>query len=221
MSVQWFFADRTEAAEALALRLRDYYGRKPLILAIPRGAVPMGKIIAQRLDGDLDVILVRKLGAPFDPEYAIGAVDETGWLHLSGVAEDTAAMRAYVQQEKRRQLDILEQRRAQYTPFRHRIDPQGRIVIVIDDGLATGATMIAALHAARARHPAELVCAVPLAPRQGLAAAAHFADKVICLHTPDNFAAVGQFYRHFPQVDDHEVTSILAPPGQSGTPAVS
>lgn len=215
MSAQRLFADRSEAAEALALRLRKYHGRKPLILAIPRGAVPMGKIIAQRLDGELDVILVRKLGAPFDPEYAIGAVDETGWLYLSEVTEDTAGMRAYIRQEKRRQLDILEQRRIQYTPFRHQVDPQGRIVIVIDDGLATGATMVAALHAIRAKHPAELVCAVPVAPRHGLGGVAQFADKVICLQTPDNFTAVSQFYRHFPQVDDQEVTCILAPPGQT------
>lgn len=219
MNAQCLFADRAEAAQALASRLRDYRGRKPLILAIPRGAVPMGNIIAQQLDGDLDVVLVRKLAAPFDPEYAIGAVDENGWAYVSAEIEDSARMRAFIEQEKTRQLELLARRREQYTPFRRPIDPRGRVAIVIDDGLATGATMIAALHAVRARNPAELVCAVPLAPPASIADVMPFADRLICLHAPDNFHAVSQFYRHFPQVDDQEVTRILAAPDQGeGTP---
>lgn len=215
MNTPYLFANRTEAAHALAARLHDYCGRNPLILAIPRGAVPMGKIMAQQLGGELDVVLVRKLGAPFDPEYALGAVDESGWVYLSAVVEDSAQMRAFIEQEKIRQREVLRQRREQYTPLRRPLDPRGRIAIVIDDGLATGATMIAALHAIRARHPAELVCAVPFAPRSSLASVLPFADQLICLHTPDNFSAVSQFYREFPQVDDLEVARILSAPDQA------
>lgn len=212
MNAGYLFADRDEAALALAARLSAYRGRNPLVLAIPRGAVPMGQIIARRLDGELDVVLVRKLAAPFDPEYAIGAVDETGWVYLSSVVDDSGTARAFVEQEKSRQLQLLRQRRAEYMPFKTPADPRGRIAIVVDDGLATGATMIAALHATRARDPAELVCAVPFAPRSALAAVMPLADDVVCLHTPDDFGAVSQFYRHFPQIDDREVTRILAAP---------
>jgi predicted phosphoribosyltransferase len=212
MNTPSVFADRADAAEALALHLHDYHGRKPLILAIPRGAVPMGKIIAQRLGGELDVVLVRKLGAPFDPEYALGAVDENGWVYLDSPAGLSAAMRIFIEQEKIRQLKVLAQRRAQYTPLKRPADPHGRIAIIVDDGLATGATMIAALHAIRAKHPAELVCAVPVAPPQSLAAVMPFADRVVCLRTPASFSSVSEFYRHFPQVDDREVARILGMP---------
>ena len=109
----------------------------------------------------------------------------------------------------------MKERRARYTPSRPPIDPAGRIVIVVDDGLATGATMIAALHAVRARKPAELVCAVPVAAPESLASVRQFADKTVCLHTPDNFYAVGQFYRHFSQVEDEEVVRILDAAGGS------
>lgn len=203
------FADRAEAAEALALALDAYRGRNPLILAIPRGAVPMGKILAERLNGQLDIVLVRKLGAPFNPECAIGAIDETGWIYLNPYAQEAGEMNGFIEREKSRQLALLKARRAQYTPLRHPVDPAGRIAIVVDDGLATGATMIAALHAVRARKPAELVCAVPVAAPDSLARAASFADQVVCLQTPENFAAVSQFYRHFTQVEDDEVTRIL------------
>src|ERR1700737_693481 len=162
------FANRAEAAEALALCLTDYRDRNPLILAIPRGAVPMGKIIAERLNGQFDVVLVRKLGALFDPEYAIGAVDETGWTYLAPVAGWLGEDFPLIMQKKAQQLEVLKARRAQYTSNRSPIDPQGRIVIVVDDGIATGSTMVAALHAVRARKPAELVCAIPVAPPESL-----------------------------------------------------
>jgi putative phosphoribosyl transferase len=203
------YADRTDAAEALAARLTDYGGRNPLILAIPRGAVPMGKIIADRLGGKLDIVLVRKLGAPFNPEFALGAVDETGWAHLNRSFGEEGDTSAYIEEEKTRQLELMRERRARYTPSRPPVDPAGRIVIVVDDGLATGATMIAALHAIRAKNPAELVCAVPVAARESLASVSRYADKTVCVHAPENFHAVGQFYRHFSQVEDEEVIRIL------------
>lgn len=203
------FRDRNEAASRLAERLQAYRGKNPLILAIPRGAVPMAKIIADKLGGELDVVLVRKLRAPRQPELAIGSVNESGWTYQSDYAELYGADAAYIASEKRAQMETIRRRRAQYTPIRPPIDSAGRIVIVIDDGLATGATMISALHGLRANKPARLICAVPVAPPDTLEKVADLADEVVCLEAPEFFQAVGQFYQHFPQVDDDEVIEIL------------
>lgn len=203
------FADRIDAAERLAKALQPYRGRHPLILAIPRGALPMGKLLAERLGGELDVVLVRKLRSPFSPEYAIGSIDETGWVYLAPHAHATGATDRYIEDEKQRQLEVLRERRARYTPGRPAIDPAGRVAIVVDDGLATGATMIAALHAVRAKRPATLVCAVPVAAPDSLELVQSYADEVVCLQAPPGFYAVGQFYRTFGQVDDEEAIELL------------
>jgi predicted phosphoribosyltransferase len=203
------FASRLDAAQRLAGALIQYRGRNPLILAVPRGAVGMGAVIAEALEGELDVVLERKLGAPGSPEFAVGAVDETGWIYAAPHAESAGATRRFIDEEAREQLDVLRRRRAQYTPARAPADPAGRIVIVVDDGLATGASMIAALHAVRARRPARLICAVPVAPPDSLATVGEHADEVVCLATPAEFYAVGQFYDNFGQVDDDEVIALL------------
>jgi len=203
------YADRIDAAERLAQALQAYQGRHPLVLAIPRGALPMGKLLAERLGGELDVVLVRKLRSPFSPEYAIGSIDETGWVYLAPHAHAAGATDGYIEKEKQRQLEVLRERRARYTPGRPAIDPAGRVVIVVDDGLATGATMIAALHAVRARQPAELVCAVPVAAPDSLELVRSYADEVVCLQAPEGFYAVGQFYRTFDQVDDEQAIELL------------
>lgn len=204
------YKDRAEAARVLAEKLVQYRGQNPLILAIPRGAVMMGKILAEELQGELDVVLVRKIGAPGNPEYAIGAVDESGWAYLTDAAEYLRIPHDYIEREKERQAEICRKRRQQYTPIRPPIDPAGRIVIVTDDGLATGATMIAALHAVRTRKPAKLICAIPVAARDSLEKVRPLADSVICPLVPPNFMAVGQFYLNFSQVEDEEVERLLA-----------
>ncbi len=203
------FHDRKDAAIRLADKLKDYKGKNPLILAIPRGAVPMAKIIAEQLQGDFDVVLVRKLRAPWNPEFAIGSIDESGWTYIADYAAEAGADKAYIEGEKQAQLAVIRERRRQYTPVRPPADPAGRIVIVIDDGLATGATMISALHGLRNCQPQKLICAVPVAPPETLKKIASLADEVICLEAPPDFSAVGQFYANFPQVEDDEVIRIL------------
>jgi len=214
------FDSRLDAGRQLARALAAYRGRNPLVLAIPRGAVAMGAELADALQGELDVVLVRKLRAPGAPELAVGAVDESGWTYVADHAAMAGADAEYLAREKAAQLETLRRRRAQYTPARAPVDPRGRIAIVVDDGIATGSSMIAALHAVRAKHPARLVCAVPVAPPETLERIRPYADEVVCLEAPEDFQAVGQFYRDFQQVEDEEVVELLrgargSPPGPS------
>jgi len=205
------FKGRRDVAERLAARLAAFRGRHPLVLGLPRGGVPMARIIADALGGEVDVVLVRKLRAPGQPELAIGAVDESGAV-LKGPLFGTASP-SYVQAEIRAQLETLRHRRALYTRAHPSIDPAGRTVIVVDDGVATGASMEAAVRALRARGPEAIVVAVGVAPPASVRNLQAVADDVLCLDSPADFQAVGQFFDDFTQVSDAEVTAALSRPG--------
>jgi predicted phosphoribosyltransferase len=203
------FKDRLDAARQLSKALKKYEGQNPLILAIPRGAVPMSAWIADVLHGQMDVVLVRKLRTPSQPEVAIGAVDETGRAYLSPCAATLGIDPQYVKDEIKLQMKTLKARRRQYSQIRAPIPVQGRVVIVVDDGLATGATMMSALKAVRQHHPQRLVCAIPVASPDALSKIKPLADETVCLHAPEDFMAVAQFYQQFPQVDDAQVMASL------------
>jgi predicted phosphoribosyltransferase len=204
------FRNREDAAQQLARALDAWRGRRPLVLAIPRGALPMGRVIAEALGGELDVVLVRKVGAPYQPEFALAAIDENGELHWTPGIDPQSADPHWLEREKQSQLETIRRRRERYRAGRPAIDPAGRVVIVVDDGLATGSTMVAALHATRARKPERLICAVPVAAPSAVERVRPYADEVVCLSTPVFFQAVSQFYREFPQVEDEEAERILA-----------
>ena len=204
------FRDRTEAATRLAEGLASYKGQHPLVLGVPRGAVPMARIIADALDGDLDVVLVRKLRAPGQPELAIGAVDETGSVFAGGYID--IADEAYIRDEVDEQLQVLRARRELYTQAHPRVDPAGRIAIIVDDGIATGSSMVAAIHSLRARKAKKIVVAVGVAPPQTLARIRGEADDIVCLYAPTGFHAVGQFFADFSEVTDDMVMATLSRP---------
>jgi predicted phosphoribosyltransferase len=204
------FRNRLEAADALAERLAAYRGRHPLILGIPRGAVPMARRIAAALEGDLDVVLVRKLRAPGYPELAIGAVDEDGHI-LRAPHFDELATSEYLRGEVRLQGDVLRSRRQLYTRRHAPISQKGRVVIIVDDGIATGSTMLAAIHSVRAHHPARVVVAIGVAPADTLRQLRAEADEVVCLWAPESFRAVGEFFDDFGEVTDEMVVAALRP----------
>ncbi|MBN9509856.1 MAG: phosphoribosyltransferase [Alphaproteobacteria bacterium] len=212
------FADRSEAgrllaARLLAARLPSQEARRPVVLALPRGGVPVGFEVARALNAPLDLLLVRKIGAPHQPELAIGAIadGEAPVLETdSELIERLHIPPAYVERTKQAELAELERRRRAYLGDQAPIDLHGRAAIVVDDGIATGATMRAALRSVRRRGPAALILAVPVAPPDTLARMRAEVDEVVCLEAPEDFMAVGQFYRDFPQLDDAEVTALLA-----------
>jgi putative phosphoribosyl transferase len=203
------FKNRTEAARQLARKLAPYRAQHPLVLGVPRGAVPMAALIAEALEGDLDVVLVHKLRAPWQPELAIGAVDELGQVHLSDYAQELGVTDEYLESEAKDQVATLKRRRQEYTPIHPPIDPGGRVVIVVDDGIATGASMLAAIRAIRAKSPQRLIVAAAVAPPDTVRRLATEADDVVVLETPTVFRAIGEFFEDFGQVSDEDVIEAL------------
>lgn len=206
------FADRDEAGLLLAERLAGMDLAAPLVLALPRGGVPVGAQIARRLGAPLDVVLVRKLGAPEEPELAIGAVadgDEPEIVLNARVVEDLGVIEEFIRSATARELAAIAQRRSDYAGVRPRVAPFGRTAIVVDDGVATGMTMQAALRAIRRQKPARVIVAVPVASRDAVTLLQGEADEVVCLSAPRRFGSVGSFYRTFRQVSDADVARLL------------
>jgi predicted phosphoribosyltransferase len=203
------FKNREEAAFMLAGCLTRYRGQQPLVLGVARGGVPMARIIADALHGDLDVVLVRKLRAPGQPELALGAIAEDLTI-LKGPYFDELASHEYVTEETRVQREVLQQKRELYTRARKPADPAGRIVIIVDDGMATASSVLSAIAAVRSHRPTRLVVAVGVAPPESLARVRSEADEVICLLSPQGFYSVGQFFVDFSEVSDERVVAALA-----------
>jgi predicted phosphoribosyltransferase len=210
------YRNRDDAARKLATALLEFKTRNPLILAIPRGGVVTGDVLAQELKGELDVVLSRKLRAPGQPELAIGAISEDGQVHLNrDTVEALEVGEEYLEQEKQHQLSEIARRKKLFRSVRPEVTISGRTVIVTDDGIATGSTMMAALQTVRPQGPRELIVAVPVAPQDRVAAFTAQCDKFVCLQSPADFWAVGQFYEEFPTVEDEDVVALLkryAPP---------
>jgi len=206
------FKDRSDAGRKLAKALGQYKDQQPVILALPRGGVPVAAEVAAVLKAPLDLILVRKVGVPFQPELAMGAVVDGGAplivrnedvIQLAGIQE--SEFKAVCEGE----LVEIERRRQRYLGSRERVDVSGHTAIVIDDGVATGATTRAALRATRMRNPKRLVLAVPVGPTDNIAELRSEADDVVCLEDHEFFGAIGVYYANFSQVSDEEVIEIL------------
>jgi putative phosphoribosyl transferase len=206
------FADRHEAGRQLARALADLALKDPLVLALPRGGVPVAFEVARALGAPLDLLLVRKLGAPGHSEYGIGALvdgDDPQLVLNEEAMRIVAPSEEYIEAEKQRQLVELERRRQSYFGDRAPQPTAGRTIILVDDGIATGGTVKVALQALRKSNPAAIVLAVPVAPADTLEALRPDADDVVCLATPSPFLAVGTHYADFNQTTDSEVIELL------------
>src|SRR5215472_310806 len=220
------FADRRTAGRQLAARLYHLRQEEPLVLALPRGGVPVGFEVARELDAPLDILLVRKIGVPWQPELALGAVVDGAdpqVLINEDLAGELAVERSYITTETARQLSEIERRRRVYLGDKPPPALSGRTIIIVDDGIATGSTVRAALGAVRKAGVRRIVLAVPVAPEDTIEQLRAEVDEIVCLSSPSPFIAVGAHYGEFPQLGDAEVIALLAerhqamtrPPGQT------
>lgn len=208
--VERIFNDRAEAGRELAIRLKALSLDRPVVLAIPRGGVATGAALAEELGVELDVVLARKLGSPQQPELAVGAVGEDGSIyHERATQRQVQVSDSWLAEEIKHQLQEIERRKAMFRAIRPAAKLKGRSVIVTDDGVATGSTMLTALQTVRLQEPAELIVAVPVAPPDRLDPLRQHCDRLVCLEAPRNFYAVGQFYRSFDQLSDEQACRLL------------
>lgn len=220
MVEQRAFADRRDAGRALAARLRSYAGRSDVVvLALPRGGVPVAYPVAEALDAPLDLFLVRKLGTPGHRELAMGAIASGGVRVLNDeVVKWYGVPPAAIEEVARAEERELQRREAAYREARDAVPLAGKVVILIDDGLATGSTMIAAVKAVRVLAPATIIVAVPVGARDTCRALMAIADEVVCVRTPEPFSAVGEAYLNFDQTSDEEVRELLRARHRAVTP---
>jgi len=199
------FKDRFDAAHQLVVKLEKYKGKNAIILAVPRGGLQIGSVLAEELGLPLDVALTKKIGAPGNPEYAIGAVSLTGEVleDVEGIPDD------YIQQEIKEIRKSLKERYKAYTGRAKPPSLKGKIAIITDDGIATGRTLLATIEMIRKENPDKIVIAVPVGPKDSIRTMQDHADEVICLFTPSPFFAIGMFYQNFDQVDDEEAIRLL------------
>jgi len=204
------FASRDQAGKLLASHLTKFRGQNAVVLGIPRGGVFVAVRIAQELNMDFDVVLSHKLGAPYSPELAIGAVCEDGTFFVNKeIASQTDADENYIQIEKARQLQRMTDRVKQYREILPKLDLRGKVVIITDDGIATGASMQAAAWAVKRENPLKIVLAIPVGPQDSIMDISKDADEIVCLRVPPYFAALSQFYLEFEQVEDSALLEIL------------
>lgn len=205
IKVRCMFKDRFDAGEQLAKRLKEFAGKDTIVLAIPRGGLQVGAPIAKALHCPLDVIVAKKIPYPGQPELAIGAVGEDGSVVINESIHGD--LDTYINEQKDSILASVKRKAARYhekAPVLH-----GRVVILTDDGIATGSTMLTCVRIVRKQKPKMLIVALPIGPKEGIANLSREADKVVCLETPDLFFAVGQGYENFTQVEDAEAIAIL------------
>ena len=204
------YYDRIHAGRVLAERLGGYKGKNALVLGIPRGGVPVAAEVARLLGADLDVIVARKLGAPGQPELAIGAVTANGGEFLNNeILGAVGASPEYLESARKEQMAEARRRETRFRGDRPMERIQDRVVILVDDGLATGATMRAAIRSVRKHRPGRLIVAVPVGSEEAYAALQEDADEVVCASVPQHFAAIGYFYQNFEPTEDAEVESIV------------
>jgi len=205
------FKDRVEAGRLLGERLLAYKGKEIVVFAIPRGGVIVAYEVATMLDCPLDLIVPRKIGAPLQPELAIGAVAHDGTIVLNHQLVETLGIsESYINEEAKRQIQEIERRMRKYRgEKRPYLTLKGKTVILVDDGIATGATVRAAILSLRKQEPASVIIAVPVGPSDTVESLGKEADEVVCLESPEDFYAIGQFYEEFPQASDEEVIALM------------
>lgn len=207
------FRDRQDAGKQLAEKLMKFRGDNPIILAIPRGGVVVAREIAIALKAELNLIIPRKIGAPYNPELAIGAVTEDGSTILDqDLITYLNVSEKYIESERQKQINEIKRRIEKYRVKELKL--KGRIVILIDDGIATGSTMLAAIKSVKNQEAKKIVLAVPVAPPETIEKMKKEVDEIICLYTPEFFNAVGSFYQHFEQTTDEEVMGIIGEGGR-------